>query len=77
MVATDLSTQQVLGADPKITEQINFTWNLDGANNRVIFFIIEVAKETFLDFLQGIMKVLWIYFVLKYKISIKSLNIMH
>ena len=29
MIATDLSKQQVLDADPKIIQQINFTGNLD------------------------------------------------
>ena len=45
---TDLSKQQALDADPKAIQQINFTENLE--NNEVIFFIIEEAKETILDF---------------------------
>ena len=45
MIAIDLSRQQVLDADPKAIQQINFTANLDRANTR-FYFIIEEAKET-------------------------------
>ena len=34
MIAIDLSKQQVLDADPKAIQQINFTANLDRANTR-------------------------------------------
>ena len=54
MVAIDLSKQQALAADPKGTQQINSTGNLE--NNAVIFFIIQEAKKTFLDFSQGTLK---------------------
>ena len=37
---------------------MNFTGNVDGANNRKTFFIIEETKETMLDFLHGTVKVL-------------------
>ena len=60
MVATDLSKQQVLDADPREIQQINFTANLDRAENKTMFFIIEEAKETMLDFSQGAVKVLWV-----------------
>ena len=50
MIATDLSKQQALDADPKPIQQINFTGNLE--NNAVIFFIIEEAKKNVLDFSQ-------------------------
>ena len=43
MIATDLSKQQVLDADLKAIQQINFTGNLDPAGNTT-FFIIEEAK---------------------------------
>ena len=56
MIATDLSKQQALDADPKAIQQINFTGNVK--NNSVIFLIIEEAKETVLDFSQGTAKVL-------------------
>ena len=58
MIAIDLSKQQVLDADPRAIQQINFTANLDRAGNTTMFFIIEEAKETALDFSQGTLKVL-------------------
>ena len=58
MVAVDLSKQQALDADPKAIQQINFTANLDRAGNRRVYFILEEAKETILDFSQGTVKVL-------------------
>ena len=58
MIAIDLSKQQVLDAHPRAIQQINFTANLDRAGNTTMFFIIEEAKETVLDFSQGIVKVL-------------------
>ena len=56
MIATDLSKQQVLDADPRAIQQINFTANLDRAGNTTMFFIIDEAKETVLDFSQGTVK---------------------
>ena len=50
MTAVDLSKQQALDADPRAIQQINFTANLDRAGNTIMFFIIEEAKETVLDF---------------------------
>ena len=41
MIAIDLSKQQVLDADPRAIQQINFTANLDRADNTTLFFIIE------------------------------------
>ena len=41
MIAIDLSKQQVLDADPRNIQQINFTANLDRAGNTTMFFIIE------------------------------------
>ena len=58
MIATDLSKQQVLDADPRVIQQINFTANLDRSGNTAMFFITEEAKETVLDFSQGTVKVL-------------------
>ena len=58
MSAIDLSRQQVLDAGPRAIQQINFTANLDRAGNTTMFFIIEEAKETVLDFSQGTIKVL-------------------
>ena len=57
-IAIDSSKQQVLDADPKAIQQINFAANLDRAGNTRIYFILEEAKETVLDFSQGTVKVL-------------------
>ena len=53
MIEIDLSKQQALEADPRTIQQINFARNLE--KNATIFF-------TILDFSQGTVKVLWIYF---------------
>ena len=58
MIAIDLSEQQALDVDPRAIQQINFTGDLDKAGNTIIFFIIEEAKETVLDFSQGTAKAL-------------------
>ena len=58
MIAVDLSKQQALDADPSAIQQINFTGNLDRAGNTRIYFILEEAKETILDFSQRTVKVL-------------------
>ena len=52
MIAIDLSKQQAFDANPKAIQQVNFTGNLDGTNNRLLFFINEEVKETILDFSQ-------------------------
>ena len=63
MIVVDLSKHQALDADPKAIQQINFTPNLDkGGGNTRIYFILEEAKETVLDFSQGTVKVLWTCF---------------
>ena len=46
MIAIDLSKQQAVDADPRATQKIDFTPNLDRAGNTTMFFIIEEAKET-------------------------------
>ena len=58
MIATDLSKQQALDADPKAIQQINFTANLDSAGNTRFYFILEEAKETVFEFSQGTVKFL-------------------
>ena len=55
MIAIDLCKQEARDADPKAIQQISFTQNIE--NDAVIFFIIEEAKETVLDFPQGTVKV--------------------
>ena len=58
MIAVDLSKQQALDADPSAIQQINFTANLDRAGNTRVYFVLEEAKETILEFSQGAVKVL-------------------
>ena len=58
MIAVDQSKQQALNADPRAIQQINFTANLDKADNTRIYFILEEAKETILNFAKGTVKVL-------------------
>ena len=58
MIAVDLSKQQASDADPRAIQQIDFTANLDRAENTRVYFILEEAKETILDFSQGTVKVL-------------------
>ena len=58
IIVVDLSEQQALDADPAAIKQINFTANLNHAGNTRIYFILEEAKETVLDFSQGTVKIL-------------------
>ena len=58
MIAIDLNKQQALGADPKRIQQINFTGNLDPAENTTMFFIFEEEKETILNIEQRTVRVL-------------------
>ena len=58
MIVIDLSKQQALDLDPRAIQQINFTVNLDRANNTRIYFILEESKENKLNFAQGTVKVL-------------------
>ena len=58
MIVVDLSKQKALDVDPKAIQEINFTSNLDKANNTRFYFILEEAKETVFEFSQGTVKVL-------------------
>ena len=58
MIAGNVSEQQVLDADPRAIQQINFTANVDRAGSTRVFFILKEAKETILDFSQGTVKLL-------------------
>ena len=58
MIPVDLSKKQVLDADPRTIQQTKFSANLDRAGNTRIYFILEQAKESILNFLQGTVKVL-------------------
>ena len=57
-IAIDPSKQHALDVDPRAIQQINFTANVDRDEGAIMFFIIEQAKETVLDFSQGTVKVL-------------------
>ena len=64
LIAIDLSKKKALQVDPKSIQKINFTGILEEDEGAALFFIIEEAKETTLDFSKGLMKVLGIYFTL-------------
>ena len=55
MIVVD-SSKQALDADLKAIQQINLAANLEQETR--IYFILEEAKETVLDFSQGTVKVL-------------------
>ena len=61
-----MSKQQVLDADTKAIQEINFIGNVarQGDANTRTFFIIEEAKERILCSSQGNVQLLWIYFTL-------------
>ena len=72
MTAIDLLKQQALESDPKAIQQITFAGSQSGNNNKLMFFIIEEAKETTLDFSERNVKVLQFYATLrwyKYKMT--------
>ena len=58
MIAIHLSEKEALNTDTKAMQQIYFTRNLERGGNTTMFFIIEEAKETILDFSQGTVIVL-------------------
>ena len=58
MIPIDLNKQQVLDADPKAIQQINFTAKLDRVGNTRFYFILEKIKETVFEFSQITVKVL-------------------
>ena len=59
VIAINLSKQEALDTDPKAIQQINLTGNLERERNAdtTLFFIIEEAKETVLNFSKGTVKV--------------------
>ena len=65
MIAIDLLKQQALESDPKAIQQITLTGSQSGNNNKLMFFIIEEAKETTLDFSERNVKVLQFYAILR------------
>ena len=62
MIAVNLSKQEALDTDPKAIRQINFTANLERAENTRFHFILEEAKETVFKFLQRTVKFLSMQF---------------
>ena len=64
MIAIDLSKQQALDADPDEIQQITFAENLERDRGATMFFNIEEAKETILDFSQRYKSVVTLSFVL-------------
>ena len=50
MIGVDLSKQQALDADPEAIQQINFTANLDRANNTRIISFLKKQKKLILNF---------------------------
>ena len=71
LIAIVLSKQQALDADPKATQQIYFTGNLEPAGNVNIFFIIEKIKKNVLDFTQGTVKALQCHSTHLFSINMK------
>ena len=57
VIAIDVTKQQIPGTDPEAIQQLKFTGNLARAVDATIFYIVEVAKETVLDFSQRTVKV--------------------
>ena len=64
IIAIDLSKQQALDSDPRAIQLINFTTNLDQANNTRIFFILEGAEENLLDFSKETVKLLQVCYTI-------------
>ena len=58
MIAINLTKQEALDADPRAIQKINFTANLDRVGNTRVYFVIEEANKTILDFSQVVVKVL-------------------
>ena len=59
MITIDLSKAQALDPDSKAMQQVNSMGKLtqDGNANATVFYIMEEAKETQLDFSNGTIKV--------------------
>ena len=58
MIAIDLSKKQALDADPKAIQQINVISIKDQAGQTAMYFIIEKAKKTVLNFSQRTVRML-------------------
>ena len=51
LIAADLSKQKALDADPRVIQQISFTGT--ASENTAICYILELSKETILEFSKG------------------------
>ena len=58
MIAIDLSKKQALDVDPKAIQQINVISIKDQAGQTAMYFIIEKAKKTVLNFSQRTVRML-------------------
>ena len=66
MIAIDLSKKQALDADPKAIQQINVISIKDQAGQTAMYFIIEKAKKTVLNFSQRTVRMLQWHIVFTY-----------
>ena len=75
MIAIDLSKQEVLDANTKAIQQINFRGNLDRTGCKIMFFIFEEVKELILNLPLKIVRVLWNLFCFNIILIQKWFNI--
>lgn len=62
LIGIYLNKQQVPDANRKATQHIIFMRNLERAGNAAMLFILKEVKESILDFSQGTVRILSIYF---------------
>ena len=58
MIVTDSSKEQKQDIDLKSINQIDHIENSEQSGNKTVLFILVKVKETFLDILKGIVRVL-------------------
>ena len=58
IVAIDLSKQSILDSDPRIAQQLEFIYRLDGNTKAEILTVLEKEKETILEFSKGDVRLL-------------------
>ena len=63
LIAVDLSKQKALDADPRVIEQMTFQGVAKGdAGTKIrLYTILELSKETMLEFSKGTAKVLQLH----------------
>ena len=63
LICCDLSKQKVLDSNPEANQQVEFVYKLDnnrsvaGGNRAQILTVLEIEKETTLEFSKGTVKV--------------------